>query len=62
MHLYSASRPLEFIAIDVLGLLLCIVKIIQYVIVIIDGYTKLTRAIAAETTTVSLVAFFWSHG
>lgn len=56
IRFFPTSSSLEFVASKVLGPLHCTLNVIQYVIVTLDRYLSLTRAMPAGTTSSAHVA------
>lgn len=56
LHLFPASGPLEFIAVDILGPLLKTLNFIPAVLVVTDRYPKLIRALPTSRKTASQIA------
>ena len=56
LKLFPAARPLEFVAMDLLGPLLKTAHGNQTALVITDRFSKLRRSIPLRTTTASVVA------
>lgn len=51
LQLFPSSEPLDFVGMDILGLLLKTASRNQYAVVITDCYLKRTRAISSSKTT-----------
>lgn len=56
LRLFSATEPLEFVAIDILGPLPKTANGNQYIIVMTDRFSKLTKALPTAKTTATTVA------
>lgn len=56
LQLFSASGPLNFVAMDILGLPPKTTQVNRYVLVLTNRYSKLMKAILTSTTNVTHIA------
>lgn len=62
LHLFPPSAPLKFIAVDIQGPFPRATKGSQYVVVVPDRYSKLTRAIPiAKTSAIQATKILFNH-